>query len=151
MNQARHCFGFEKDFVGNWRCIPLGVRRKLDLIGIKLKLSHWLELTHEQRQMLVDWPDELTGLNALREHLRLLTQLMAEGMAKDLPIAVDEPWQVLGEVPHMVQESARKRSISISVDQWASLFELERFALCKLARPGHDHHNLEAALSEVLG
>ena len=64
MNQASHCFGFEKDFVGNWRCIPLCVRRKLDLIGIKLKLSHWLELTHEQRQMLVDWPDELPALNA---------------------------------------------------------------------------------------
>ena len=28
--------------------------------------------------------------------------------------------------------------------------ELERFALCKLARPGHDHHNLDAAFSEVL-
>ena len=34
MNQASHCFGFEKDFVGNWRCIPLCVRRKLDLIGV---------------------------------------------------------------------------------------------------------------------
>jgi hypothetical protein len=31
------------------------------------------------------------------------------------------------------------------------LFELERFALCKLARPGHDHHNLDAAFSEILG
>ena len=29
--------------------------------------------------------------------------------------------------------------------------ELERFALCKLARPGHDHHNLDAAFNEVLG
>jgi len=151
MNQASHCFGFEKDFVGNWRCIPLCVRRKLDLIGVKLKLSHWLELTHEQRQMLVDWPDELSALNALREHLRLLTRLMAEGMANDLPIAVDEPWQVLGELPSIVQESARKKSIEISVSQWVSLFELERFALCKLARPGHDHHNLDAAFSEMLG
>lgn len=151
MNQASHCFSFEKDFVGNWRCIPLCVRRKLDLVGIKLKLSHWLEFTQEQRQHLVDWPDGCPVLNELREHLQFSTRLMAEGMVKDLPIAVDEPWQVLGEVPLMVQESARKRSISISVDQWASLFELERFALCKLARPGHDHHNLEAALSEVLG
>ena len=76
---------------------------------------------------------------------------MAEGMAKDLPIAVDEPWQVLGELPSIVKESARKKSIEISVSQWASLFELERFALCKLARPGHDHHNLDAAFSEMLG
>ena len=151
MNQASNCFGFEKDFVGNWRCIPLCVRRKLDLIGVKLKLSHWLEFTQEQRQMLVDWPDELPALNELRKHLRLLTRLMAEGMAKDLPIGVDEPWQVLGELPSIVQESARRKSIEISVSQWSSLFELERFALCKLARHGHDHHNLDAAFNEVLG
>ena len=41
---ADHCFAFERDFVGTWRCIPLCVRRKLDLMGLKLKLSHWLEL-----------------------------------------------------------------------------------------------------------
>ena len=29
-----HCFGFERDFVGNWRCIPLCLRRKLDLCGV---------------------------------------------------------------------------------------------------------------------
>ncbi|MFZ9947951.1 MAG: nitrate reductase associated protein, partial [Vulcanococcus sp.] len=31
-DQASHCFAFEQDFVGSWRCIPLCVRRKLDLI-----------------------------------------------------------------------------------------------------------------------
>ena len=33
----------------------------------------------------------------------------------------------------------------------ALMSELDRFALCKLVRPGHDHHNLDAAFSEVLG
>ena len=150
MNQASHCFRFEKDFVGDWRCIPLCVRRKLDLIGVKLKLSHWLELTQEQRQILVDWSDELPALNEFREHLRILTRCMAEGMVKDLPLAVDEPWQLLEEIPQIVQQSALKKSIAINMSQWASLCELERFALCKLARPGHDHHNLDAAFSEVL-
>ena len=55
-NSASHCFAFEQDFIGNWRCIPLCVRRKLDLCGVKLKLNHWLELSQEQRQALVDWP-----------------------------------------------------------------------------------------------
>ena len=56
-DSASHCFAFEQDFIGNWRCIPLCVRRKLDLCGVKLKLNHWLELSQEQRQALVDWPD----------------------------------------------------------------------------------------------
>ncbi len=151
MNQASHCFHFEMDFVGNWRCIPLCVRRKLDLIGVKLKLSHWLEFTREQRQALVDWPDHLPELNGLRDHLRMFTQFTAEGMVKDLPTAVDEPWQIVVMVPDVVQQAALNRSISISVGQWADLWEIERFALCKLARPGHDHHNLDAAFSEVMG
>ena len=62
--------------------------------------------------MLVDWPDELPALNDLRKHLRQLTRLMAEGMAKDLPLAVDEPWQVLGELPSIVQESSERKLLN---------------------------------------
>ncbi|MDA9701618.1 nitrate reductase associated protein, partial [Prochlorococcus sp. AH-736-L23] len=40
-NQSNHYFNFEDDFIKDLRCIPLCVRRKLDLIGIKLKLTHW--------------------------------------------------------------------------------------------------------------
>ena len=43
-----------------------------------------------------------------------------------------------------------ERQVALSAQQWAELGELERFALCKLARPGHDHHNLEAAFAELL-
>ena len=67
---ASHCFAFEQDFIGNWRCIPLCVRRKLDLSGVKLKLNHWLALTQDQRQQLVDWPDTTDALLQLRDHLR---------------------------------------------------------------------------------
>ena len=73
-NSASHCFAFEEDFIGNWRCIPLCVRRKLDLCGVKLKLNHWLELSQEQRQALVDWSDGVDALEQLRQHLRECTR-----------------------------------------------------------------------------
>lgn len=148
--QASHCFQFEHDFVGSWRCIPLCVRRKLDLIGLKLKLSHWLELSHEQRQGLVDWPDRPGSLEILRAHLRSLTAAMADGEAKPLQPARAEPWQQTNFVPADVKRAAQVRGIGLSSEQWAAFGELERFALCKLARPGHDHHNLDAAFSELL-
>ena len=50
----------------------------------------------------------------------------------------------------MVQEAATVLGVALTLEQWTQLSELDRFALCKLARPGHDHHNLEAAFSEVL-
>ena len=148
--QANHCFDFEQDFVGNWRCIPLCVRRKLDLSGVKLKLSHWLAMQHEQRQQLVDWDDRSQALTALAEHCRALTRGMADGEAGTCPKACNEPWQIRSAVAERVAAAAAIRGIELSLTRWQQLNELERFALCKLARPGHDHHNLEAAFSEVL-
>lgn len=151
ISQASHCFAFERDFIGDWRCIPLCVRRKLDLIGLKLKLSHWLAMSREQRQQLVDWDDQPLALTAMAEHCRKLTRAMADGEAKPLPPASNEPWQIGSAVAAHVATAAHQRGIQLSEEQWQQLNELERFALCKLARPGHDHHNLEAAFSEVLG
>jgi hypothetical protein len=148
--QASHCFGFEQDFVGSWRCIPLCVRRKLDLIGLKLKLSHWLELSQAQREELVHWPDAPDSLNTLRAHLLACTASMADGAAKTLPVAKAEPWQITEALPDEVDRAARERGVALDRSTWGQLDELARFALCKLARPGHDHHNLNAAFAEVL-
>ena len=149
-DSSSHCFAFEQDFIGDWRCIPLCVRRKLDLCGVKLKLNHWLLLSKDQRQTLVDWPDGADALGQLRQHLRDCTRTMADGMAKDLPPVSSAPWQQVEVLPDAVQEAATARGVLLSLEQWARLSELDRFALCKLARPGHDHHNLDAAFSEVL-
>jgi hypothetical protein len=70
---------------------------------------------------------------------------------KDLPPAQTEPWQLKDQLPHQLLDAARRRGIDLTTQAWMSMRELDRFALCKLARPGHDHHNLEAAFSEVLG
>ena len=147
---AQHCFGFESDFIGNWRCIPLCVRRKLDLIGLKLKLSHWLELSQAQRQQLVDWDDQPEALAQLRAQLLLLTAPLSDGVAHPLPPATGEPWQTLQVVPDDVVRAAQARQVALSLERWQGLSELGRFALCKLARPGHDHHNLGAAFEELL-
>ena len=149
-DSASHCFAFEQDFIGSWRCIPLCVRRKLDLVGVKLKLNHWLSLSKDQRQALVDWPDGADALVQMRQHLRDSTRAMPDGMVKDLPPVCSASWQKVDELPALVQEAATVRGVQLTLEQWALLSELDRFALCKLARPGHDHHNLEAAFTELL-
>lgn len=151
LDQSRHCYAFEQDFIGSWRCIPLCVRRKLDLAGVKLKLSHWLAMSQEQRQALVDWNDGAQELTRMRDHLRVCTAAMADGVVKDLPPCTQEPWQQSDALPESLLEVARTRQVQLSLHHWRDLCELDRFALCKLARPGHDHHNLDAAFNEVLG
>jgi len=148
INEASRCFAFEADFMGSWRCIPLCVRRKLDLAGVKLKLRHWLALDHRERQRLVDWLDGPEDLQALAVHLKQRTAAMADGGPLGaLPIPRTPPWRQ-AQPPEAVTVALQPMGCAMGCDQWRRLSELERFALCKLARPGHDHHNLVHALAE---
>ena len=133
-DSSSHCFAFEQDFIGTWRCIPLCVRRKLDLAGVKFKLSHWLALTQNQRQELVDWSDAADALDQLRQHLRDLTEGMTDGVVKDLPPAVDAAWQQQSLLPVEIHSAAVARGVELTPEQWAQVSELDRFAMCRLVR-----------------
>ena len=147
VSEASRCFAFEADFTGSWRCIPFCVRRKLDLAGIKLKLRHWLALEQPERQRLVDWPDGPRDLRDFAIHLKQRTVAMADGPVGELPVPRVLPWQQ-EQPPASVSAALVAMGHTLSQGQWGRLSELERFALCKLARPGHDHHNLPYALAE---
>lgn len=147
LSEASRCFAFEADFTGSWRCIPLCVRRKLDLSGIKLKLRHWLALDQRERQQLVDWPDGPQALRDFAVHLEQRTAAMADGPVGELPIPQAPPWRQ-EQPPAGVTTALHAMGHPMSQGQWRRLSELERFALCKLVRPGHDHHNLVHALAE---
>lgn len=147
LSEASRCFAFEADFMGSWRCIPLCVRRKLDLAGIKLKLRHWLALDQVERQRLVDWPDGPQDLRDFAVHLKRRTAEMAAGPVGALPIPRNAPWQRQQPSADLTT-TLQAMGHTMNQEQWQQLSELERFALCKLARPGHDHHNLVPALAE---
>ena len=76
---------------------------------------------------------------------------MPDGVAADLPPALETPWQTPDVLPDSIRAAADLRKVAITAEHWSALSELDRYALCKLVRPGHDHHNLQAAFSEVLG
>lgn len=57
-------------------------------------------------------------------------------------------WMVTDSVPTEVSEKARGIGSAVDPAAWAALDELQRFALVKLARPGHENRNFPAALAE---
>ncbi|MFM9072853.1 MAG: nitrate reductase associated protein, partial [Cyanobium sp.] len=59
-------FCVEEDCAGDLRCLPMAVRRKLDLAGVKLKLGHWHGLSQGERERLLAWSDDGPSLEALR-------------------------------------------------------------------------------------
>ena len=149
-NQSNRYFYFEDDFIRDLRCIPLCVRRKLDLIGIKLKLTHWQEFNLTEKSKIVNWPDSRKELLNLKEFLKNKTSNSKYGEAKEIKESINEPWQNNTKVPYKVLKAAQKRGINISDEKWKNLSELDRFAFCKLIRPSHEHNNLDKAFDEIL-
>ena len=150
MPDDRHCrcFAFEADFSGDLRCIPMAVRRKLDLAGVKLKLQHWSQLTEDERIALLAWRDDPDAIERLREHLLHRTTDLTAGPAGQLPPARTEPWQQAEELPSRLVDSCTQLGLTLRRCGWTELDELQRFALVKLSHPGHEHRNLPKALAE---
>lgn len=142
-------FRFESDFVESLRCIPMQVRYKLDTCGVKLKLKHWHEFPQSVRQEAVERPCQTPAEQA---HYRTWLQQQAiahtDLPAKDLPIDDNPPWLNPEEVPSNVVEKAREFNATITLQQWQDLTPLQRFALLKLSRPGHENKNFLPALKE---
>ena len=149
-NQSNHYFYFEDDFIRDLRCIPLCVRRKLDLIGIKLKLTHWLDFNLNEKTKIVNWPDTKNELLDLKIFLKKITSNSKYGEAKEIERSINQPWQDKNKIPDQVLNAALARGIKISIEKWRNLNELDRFAFCKLIRPSHEHQNLDKALVEIL-
>ena len=145
---ASTCFNFEADFTADLRCIPMAVRRKLDLAGIKLKLQHWSELDVAERAELLAWADDAAAIEALRHHLMTRSAALSAGQAKDLPRPDAEPWQQAEQLPDVLAASCAQLGLELPSGGWAELTELQRFALVKLSHPGHEHRNLPRALAE---
>lgn len=150
-NLASRVFAFEADFAGDLRCLPMAVRRKLDLAGVKLKLVHWHGLSSAERQRLLAWPDHPAAIEDLRLWLLERSHTLPQGPASPLPQALETAWQRGEEIPEVLAASCLQLGFPLTAETWRSLDELQRFALVKLSHPGHEHRNLAKALEEFEG
>ncbi|WP_204137319.1 nitrate reductase associated protein [Halomicronema sp. CCY15110] len=142
-------FKFEADFVESLRCIPMQVRYKLDTCGVKLKLEHWHKFNQGDRESLVSHPCATpTEIDHYRDLVQATVLQYTETPAKDLPIDPHPPWLQTTVVPADVVAQAAKFETAIGTDAWSALQPLERFALCKLSRSGHENRNFVSALQE---
>lgn len=142
-------FQFEDDFVTSLQCIPMQVRMKLDMCGIKLKLNQWNQFDREERQQLVDMTcltdSEIKNYRELLENL--VTTKIGE-TAKELPIDSNPAWLNEMTIPSEIQEQANSFHVTISLQQWQALTPLQRFALIKLSQSKHENSNFLPALKE---
>lgn len=129
-------FAFEGENNRTLEWMPLDVRRKLDLAGLRLSLAPWQRLTHEQREQLV--AAEGAAFVALVVEL-----------VPDVPrIEPTAPWRD-EEAFAMIAERARALSIPIDSARLHELDDAGRYALFRLADPKKSEEKFRAAVAEL--
>ncbi|WP_052273503.1 nitrate reductase associated protein [Flavihumibacter solisilvae] len=143
-------FRFESDFVEeNIRCIPMTVRLKLDLAGIKLSLAAWSRCTVEERYALATLQCYLPAEKRFYRQLLVTIILRTTGEAPvEIPVDTDPPWDNCQVIPSSLQDHVKLYGLVIDKRSWSRLTRLQRFALLKLCRPGHENRNFPLAIKE---
>jgi hypothetical protein len=143
-------FVFEEDFIeANIRCIPMVVRFKLDIAGIKLKLAEWSRFTVRDRSQLIQGFCITDGqIASYRLYLQELIRMRTGNKPTDLAVDAYPLWSVLDHVSPELNEKAAGFGLHISDKQWKFLSSLQRFTLLKLCRSGHENKNFEKAIQE---
>jgi len=143
-------FLFEEDFVEkNMRCIPMIVRFKMDKAGIKLKLAEWSKFSVEERIELAKKPcgskEEEKYYN---EYLTGLIEKYFDRKATVLEVDENPFWANVNSVPEILNEKLKKFGWHILTEQWKEMSGLQRFALLKLCKGGHENENFPKAVRE---
>lgn len=143
-------FRFETDFAGALHCIPMCVRLKLDLVGIKLSLKQWNRIPLSERQHLVEGPcDTRPEADEYRSQLMRFIEEYTSSKPEEVPLDPAPPWADAGHAPARLGSYSAALGVSPpSSAQWSSLTPLQRFALFKLTRPGHSNDNFIPAMRE---
>jgi hypothetical protein len=148
MNQY---FQFEADFVDSLRCIPMTVRYKLDTCGVKLKLHHWYGFNLEERESLVELPcSSEIEVQEYRSHLQTLVQNQTGELPGDVAVMDFPEWQNKGNIPNSVQIQSESIGVELTLEQWANITSVQRFALIKLSRSNHENKNFLPAIQEFI-
>jgi hypothetical protein len=142
-------FQFESDFVDNLRCIPMIVRYKLDTCRIKLQLSDWVKFNYQEKDQLAELPCALPA--DIQHYADFVNNLVVKytGVVPNILQTVNDNWVYTQQIPDEVISKAQEWNCpDITVTQWKNLGLLQRFALVKLSRSGHEGKNFPRAFRE---
>ncbi len=145
-----HCFQSEAEFARDLNQLPLYLRMKLDLTGVKLSLKQWLAFAFEERRILCHLPiDNDEELVAFVEYLSFLcNHYHASAAQRFLPLS-PALWNTAHLIPEPALELSRKTGQAIVLDEWRHWQFHERYALYKTAGSKNEPEKFFAILSEL--
>jgi len=143
-------FAFEGEIHQSLSCVPLAVRRKLDLAGLKISLAGWQALTRPERLALCHLPVDGSGALAVyREVMRGFCDRHAVALGA-LPAVADQdrPWDTR-QVPASVTARLVEAGGALAEARWQALDEESRYGLLKMAEPKQALVKFQALLAEL--
>ena len=146
-------YDYEAEYYPTLNRLPLDVRRKLDLTGIKIALKEWLAFSFEERMVLCHLPcdndtDEERAVYG--RYLDFLCRHYFGKPAERVAVLSKSLWASL-EVPQTVIEKSAALHRTVTLDHWRALPEPKRYALYKTAASKSQPEAFEQILRELQG
>ncbi|MBI2393597.1 MAG: hypothetical protein HYV09_28725 [Deltaproteobacteria bacterium] len=143
-------YAFEGENNTTLEWMPLEVRRKSDLAGVRMSLAAWQAMPKDDRARLVAaevaTPEDVEAFRALA------TSLGEKAIGKVdavVPVPFDaRPWATDAARDEVVRR-AHACGIALDPARWAALDDHARYALFRLSDPKKSEDKLRAALVEV--
>ncbi|MGD0678211.1 MAG: nitrate reductase associated protein [Polyangiaceae bacterium] len=142
-------FAFEGDIHDSLECVPLSVRRKLDLAALKISLDGWQRLSRPERLALCHLPvDSAHEIVIYREILSAFCARAAVPLKPLDDATPSRPWNSPA-VPPSLAARLTELGGALADAAWRLLDEESRYALFKLADPKRDPEKIRALLVEL--
>jgi len=128
-----HRYDYEAEFYPALSRLPLDLRRKLDVTGIKISLKHWLAYSMEERAVLCHLP--CNSDDEKEVFLRYLDFLSKKYLGQPTEKTAAMSAALWGDsvVPDAVVEKSHALHQTVTLEEWRRWQSHQRYAVYKTA------------------
>ncbi|MEX0802960.1 MAG: nitrate reductase associated protein [Candidatus Binatia bacterium] len=143
-------FRYETEFHPFLDRLPLHVRMKLDVTGVKLSLQDWLAFSIEERTAICHLPaDQEEEKQAFKDYTNFLCRKYRGTPAQVVPPISPSLWETSNQVPNPILARAGDNRTAVSLEEWLRWTSHQRYALYKTAVSKSEPEKFFAVLDEL--
>jgi hypothetical protein len=144
-----HRYDYEAEFYPSLNRLPLDVRRKLDVTGIKISLKDWLAFSMEERMALCHMPcDNEEERQVFSSFVDFLARRYFSKPTQKIAPLENTAWSELA-VPDAVAQKSAALSHVVSASEWRRFPAHHRYALYKSAVSDNQPEAFEKVLIQL--
>ena len=144
-----HRYDYEAEYYPSLSRLPLDVRRKLDVAGVKISLKDWLAFSMEERTVLCHLPcDDADERQVFAEYMDFLAGKYL-GTASEKTEPMDSALWSDAAAPVEVSGKSEKLGLAVSQSEWRSWPSHYRYALYKTAVSKSQPEAFEQVLKQL--